>query len=236
MLPQTSALEGWAMSLELDGEIVTLGFADGIAGWSHHDGRSGADPYDAVEVAPDIFFIDVWRRSHSEREALTLIVDRTSGRAMSVLTTVNDHAVPGKPRITQTFAAGTLAGVDVEQSPAETRDLLGRRLVTVYSPELVYEHVYLNSRLCAWQCIRGDEPGKADCDEATYWRFAENLYVFAFRERMIPCASVILLDLTRSRSTGKFLEIEDGKIHNGGIGSDLHLLPAATYPDGLSPL
>ncbi|MPY56553.1 MoaF C-terminal domain-containing protein [Streptomyces spongiae] len=240
-LPQTDALEGQTVGAALGTDVVTLRFADGTVAWSHRDGPSGTDAYDAVEVADGTFFVDIWRRSHDEREAWTLIADRTSGRALSVLTTVGEHERPGRPRVGQTITAGVLLGPGGEPAatapPTETRDLLGKRLFNEYSPEIVFEHVYLNSRLCAWQCLRGEQPGHGDCDDASYWRLSEGRYVFTFRERLIPCASVLFLDLTALRSTGKFLSIEeDGRIRNGGIGARLHMLADARYPCGYAPV
>lgn len=237
-LPQTDALEGSELEIVTDDGTLDLRFADRQVTWSESTGASGSDPYDAVEVAPDTYFLDIWRKSHNEREALTLIVDRTRGRSLSILTHVREQAVPGEPIVTQTFTPGTLAGVEpAGPAPEETRDLLGKRLFNDYSPNHYYEHVYINSKRYCWQCLKGVQQGHGDVDMASYWKFNDDQYLFTFREFRIPVASVLFLNFQTKRNTGKFLGLEsDGRIKNGQAGAVIELLSETRYPDGVEPV
>lgn len=238
-LPQTDALEGTGFRIRAGEQTISLEFGDRRVAWQETGGARGADPYDAVEVAGDTFFVDLWRRSHAEREALTLIVNRTTGRTLSILTTVRERDVSGEPRVAQAFAAGVLLDRDppAGEAPEETRDLLGKRIFNDYSPSHFYEHIYVNSQRYCWQCLRGVQQGHGDCDLASYWRFAEGQYVFAFREFRIPVASVLFFDFDTMRSTGKFLGVEsDGRIRNGAAGAHIQVLSETRYPDGVQPV
>jgi hypothetical protein len=62
------------------------------------------------------------------------------------------------------------------------------RNVFRYSPLHLYEHVYLSSERYAWQCLRGEQRGHGDVDLSTLWKFADGLYLFCFREFVIPVA------------------------------------------------
>ncbi|WP_162903889.1 MoaF C-terminal domain-containing protein [Leucobacter sp. wl10] len=237
-LPQSSALTGRAYAVTLpDGELA-LDFGEHTVAWRLPDGTGGTDPYDAVEAAVDCFFVDIWCRSSDARRSLTLVLQRATGRTLLVETVADTsrHDVP--VAFEHRFALGMLRGVEaagVEQ-PGPTAELLGRRLLSVYSADLVFEQIYLNSSSVAWQCIRGWEPGANDTDEATYWRFAENLYVFGFREEAALSSSVFLLDLANNRSTGKYLGLDEhGALANGALGAVLLPLEASTYPRGMEP-
>lgn len=235
-LPSTDALNGTSLEIDAGGSRLSLFFAFGEVAW--RDGEiEGHDEYDAVEVADGTFFIDVWRKSHSEREALTLLANCATGSALSILSRVREHPVPGEPQVSQVFTPGTVVGIPGAEPPCETRDLLGKRLFNDYSPNHLYEHVYLNSERYCWHCLRGVQQGHGDCDLASYYKFADDQYVFAFREFRIPVASVFFLDFTTSRSTGKFIGIEgDGTLNNSYAGAHIQLLSTTSYPDGVEPI
>ena len=67
-------------------------------------------------------------------------------------------------------------------------------MLWVYSSEHAYEHVYLSPHWYTWQCLAGPEQGLADTDENTVWRVRPGIYVFTWREKVIPCGSVTIAD------------------------------------------
>ncbi|MFD0201635.1 MULTISPECIES: MoaF C-terminal domain-containing protein [Saccharothrix] len=116
-------------------------------------------------------------------------------------------------------------------APAPTRDLIGWRALYRYSPNHLYEHVYLSAERYAWQCLVGAQRGHGDVDLATAWRLAPNRYVFTFREFRIPVATTWLYDLDALRTTGAFCGLNgDGEVRNAPGGAHIIPLGRVTYP------
>ncbi|MBX4313659.1 hypothetical protein K4G94_22820, partial [Mycobacterium tuberculosis] len=65
--------------------------------------------------------------------------------------------------------------------------------------------IYLNDNFYAWQCLDGVEKGLADVDRCHYVQVAEDLYLFVWREKIIPTLGVILIDLQQMRTDGKIM-------------------------------
>jgi len=81
-LPSTDRLAGRTFALRFNGTGMRLDFGSGTElEWSEGADR-GADAYDAVEVAPDTYYIDIAFQTRP-REALTLIVNTTSLRVLA---------------------------------------------------------------------------------------------------------------------------------------------------------
>ncbi len=193
------------------------------------------DPYDAVAVRDDVFFLNLPLTSR-ERESLTLVYSRRSGRVVAVQSTIqpDDQVTEDVPQVAQAFRAGMLRGVRVSgEQPAASRDLIGKRNVYRYSPAHLYEHVYLSSQRYAWQCLQGVQRGHGDVDLSTVWKFEEGLYLFCFREFKIAVASVWLHDLSyQLRTTGIFLGLDgSGAAEHARAGGHIYPLGVVAYPD-----
>ncbi|AHI64351.1 molybdenum cofactor biosynthesis F family protein [Burkholderia thailandensis] len=241
-LPATDALAGRALTFELPSGAFAAHFVDGhTLAWRRGD-AGDTDWYEAIEVAPDTFFVDVTFRSRPA-EALTLVFNTATRRVLGILSRIRSREEAGAaPRVAQEFLAGTLASGDAGEGasgavPAETRDLIGTRTLNVYSPNHTYEHTYLSSTRYCWQCLVGEQRGHGDVDLATTYKFADDLYVFTFREFLIPVASVFVFNFAAGRSTGKFLgETGDGAIANRPAGSFIRKLSQAVYPADAQPV
>jgi len=242
-LPPTDALVGRTLRIRLEGMTLVLApRSRHETDWREEGGRggSGRDWYEAIEVAADTYFIDLTQAARPT-EALTLVVDTRTLRVLAVrCRIVSAEEAGGEPRVPQDFWPGTL-GDDAAQAsgeaPAETRDLIGLRTFQTYSPNHTYEHTYLSSRRYAWQCLRGVQRGHGDVDLASYWRFAPDLYVFTFREFLIPVASVFFFNFRDLRSTGKFLGITAaGAISNDPAGAFVTKASMTFYPPDTAPV
>ncbi len=91
-----------------------------------------------------------------------------------------------------------------------------------YSPTERYEHIYLNDNFYAWQCLDGVEKGLADVDRCHYVQVAEDLYLFVWREKIIPTLGVILIDLQQMRTDGKIMGYQGsdfGALSNFPVGA-----------------
>jgi hypothetical protein len=79
--------------------------------------------------------------------------------------------------------------------------------------------------------------GQGDVDLATTYKFDEDIYVFGFREFIIPVASLFLYNWKTMRSTGKFLgESRSGKIENMPAGAFIRKMSSVTYPAASEPV
>lgn len=253
-LPGTEALVGQALRLNLPDGVLTLQPRTRHAlHWqdcncqlasSDHPGSdrpgSGVDWYEAVQVAGHTYFLDITFASRPT-EALTVVLNLQTLRVLAIRSRIRSPEEAGaQPRVAQEFLPGTLGddpALATGEVPAETRDLIGLRTFQTYSSNHTYEHTYLSSQRYAWQCLVGVQRGHGDVDLASYWRFAEGLYVFTFREFLIPVASVFLFDFQQLRSTGKFLgQTGEGAIANSPAGAFITRASMTYYPPGATPV
>lgn len=240
-LPTSDKLVGQTFHITLSsGRMIDLAFTSAdVVAWSEGD-EAGADWYEAVEVAPDVMFIDMTFSSRpTEDEAF--IVNKTTRRVLSVREIIRDEGeVPGEPRVAQSWLPGvlgdpTLAPTGIE--PAPTRDLIGMIAHYRYSPDHLYEHHYLSSERYAWQNLVGVQRGHGDVDMATTFKFGEGQYVFGFREFLIPVASLFFYNFEERRSTGKFLGVTStGAIENKPAGAFIEKKSIAFYNEGEAPV
>ncbi|MFI9817806.1 MoaF C-terminal domain-containing protein [Saccharothrix variisporea] len=183
---------------DLDGRTFDLGgrrvrFAGGEVEW---DG--GTHPCETFLVDDGLYYSQFHTGA---REAFSLFLDLRSDSSLLVTTTINGS---GTPRVTQEFTASG--------GPAPSRSLIGRRAMWVYSADHAYEHIYLSPHWYTWQCLAGPEKGLADTDENTTYELRPGIYVFAWREKVIPCAAVTVADhrdVTRLRSHGALFGLDE---------------------------
>lgn len=237
-LPATDALAGSRHAIRFDdGRDLSLEFSGGSVSWTEASG-SGTDAVEVVEVAPDTYFVEI-AFSAKPLEAETLILNLASRRALSILSVVRPkEETVGEPQVGQIFRPGVITGGEASgMVPEETRDLVGLRAHFTYSPNHVYEHTYLSSKRYAWQCLVGVQRGHGDVDLATTYKFAENQYVFTFREFKIPVASTFFYNFADMRSTGKFLGINgEGAIQNSNAGAFIRKASVTLYQPGEEPV
>lgn len=236
-LPRSLALQGRVLRLTLGQRQLSLTVTDDLHDWQEGELR-GSDWCDVVEVAPQVFFIDRIFAAHADL-AEVLVVDLATGRVLSILSRIRpEHEAPGEPRVAQVFQAGWIEGDALTGSePAATRDLIGLRAHFTYSPDHVYEHTYLSSQRYCWQNLVGVQRGHGDVDMATTWKFAENLYVFTFREFKIPVASTFFYNMNDLRSTGRFLGLDGaGKVLHSPAGAHIRKVSVTFYPPGQEPV
>lgn len=231
-LPGVS-LAGTSLTLTLsDSSSLTLAFDDATVTWSGLGG-AGEDPYDAVAVRPDVTFVNLPLETR-EREAITIVYSTTTHRAIVVRSRIAAEPVEGTPQVGQEFwSAVTDGGPPTGAEPGPSRDLIGKRNVYRYSPQHLYEHVYVSSRRYAWQCLEGVQRGHGDMDLSTVWKFADGLYLFCFREFRIAVASVWLHDLGyQLMTTGIFLGLNgEGQSEHSRAGGHIYPLGSVSYPD-----
>jgi len=185
--------------------------------------ESGSESYVATSPRPGIYFIDFIKAGSRPPCSVSIVADLGAGVATivtGVLPTAEEaHAsilrrAQGQLELTPVAASFAAACIDRAFDPAAphhapTTELIGMRLQHRYNPHEVYEHIYLNEKRYAWHCLSGIEQGLADVDRCHYYRIAPNLYLFVWREKIVPTLGAILLDLDRMKTTGKIFGYAD---------------------------
>jgi hypothetical protein len=95
-----------------------------------------------------------------------------------------------------------------------SRELTGRRIRYTYGDGGIYEHVYLTENLFTWHCQAGPEKGLADTDACDCYAIRSDVYLFSWREKIIPTLGVVLVNTGRMRSNGYLTGIDT---HTGEV-------------------
>ncbi len=197
----TSDLAGRTFTIvDERGTRIRHTFGEGTVSWDYRPGdgdetapSAQTDACEVIRVDEDLYYAQ-FHHTHLPEEAVSLFLDIRSGRALSVISLLGTAAT-GTTAVRHLFAPGSIVEVDiVGDAPAPTSELIGRRVLWVYSSVHAYEHVYLSPHWYTWQCLAGPEQGLADTDENTVWRLRPGIYVFTWREKVIPCGSVTVAD------------------------------------------
>jgi hypothetical protein len=240
-LPTTDALAGTTLDISLKNDraiALTFDTVDSVT-W-REESQSGVDWYEAINVAPHVFFVNMTLSAQPNVDE-TFVVNVRTRRVLSVRERVRSADEAGsEPRVAQDYVAGVIGDPAVPPEgiePAPTRDLIGMTAHYEYSPNHVYEHVYLSSERYAWQNLVGVQRGHGDVDLATTVKFDDGQYVFGFREFIIPVASIFFYNFDSMRSTGKFLGVtSQGAIENKPAGAFIEKKSRTVYGEGREPV
>ena len=237
----TQDLAGRALTIRSHEGSLSLAFGDdrtvtwNATGFSW--AGSGVDTYEEVPVGDGAYWVDF---SLGERrvETLTIALNPERGWALIVHSQIHDEGAPVETRVMQSFHAGRLDGAPEPAAlPAPTRDLIGRRTLFRYSPNHLYEHIYLSSRRFVWHNLVGEQRGHAAAELATTYKLDDGLYLFTWREEKIPVGTVFVFDYAGGRSTGKFIGLEgDGTIANSPGGAYIIPFGASDYSEHQEPV
>ncbi|GAB3264253.1 molybdenum cofactor biosynthesis F family protein [Arthrobacter pigmenti] len=226
-----------------DGTPALYRFTDSTVRWEYQlDGdvaQKGNDSYEAFEVDTGLYYVQFQHQDNLET-AVSLFLDLSRGRALTVIASIGD-AKPGQTAVDHQFKPATIDNMQAPGDPiAPTRSLIGRRVMWIYSSEHAYEHLYLSPQWYTWQCLAGPERGLADTDENTTYQIRPGIYVFAWREKVIPCASVIIADhrnINAIRSHGYLFGLDESgteKLHFT-FGAYGRLLSTTIHPEQYDP-
>jgi hypothetical protein len=245
-LPATAILAGKTITLYLDNEQeIKYTFEDE----SHltcemlkrpETGIAYPETYEAIQVAPNRLFLD-YVKNEEPGNSVTMILDLKKKTAMVVQSTVPDRENADSSFLKRMSRGLNLSPMKVEIHEAQinqhwtnqekplfprTDDLIGKIIRYTYSRQHIYEHYYLNSRFYAWQCLKGPEKGTADADYCDYFKVAPGVYLFIWREKIVPTVGIAVINLKEMRSTGKIfgLDIPSGRPVNFTMGAYARLV------------
>jgi hypothetical protein len=233
----TGDLAGSAQTLYFDdGRVVEHRFlSDSMLTWrvsgGPADGTAGEAEYRALEVRDGIYFVD-FVAHEAPPTAISLVLDLTQRIATALVARLPDTPDVGCSLLARVAAGEEPTAVSADFSSAAigmpftpvtarhepTRDLIGRRVEYTYSPSERYEHIYLNEHFYTWHCLLGSEKGLADTDRCHYFKLADRLYLFVWREKIVPTLGVVVADFVAMRTMGKIFG-------HGQAGQPAHIGP-----------
>ena len=249
VLAPVDALVGRTLTLgDASGAWRVYTFEPGALQW--HDAATGTDGRAACRVTrlrDGLYFVD-YIDATARATSVSLVIDLDTGVWTSVvgtLPTEADTRIDAFTRVTHglpltavdaQFRHGALGG-HARPGPlhAPTRELIGKRTMYRYSPTECYEHIYLNENFYAWQCLQGVEGGLADVDRCHYFRIADELYLFVWREKVVPTLGVVLIDFAQRKTDGKIFGYQGsdfGSLSNFQIGAYAQVLNETVHPLG----
>jgi hypothetical protein len=210
-----------------DGGTARYEFAvDGALDWNTSGpGGTESGSENCVVTSPreGIYFVDFVKAGSQPPCSVSIVADVNLGVATVVVGRLPSaeaaHAgllrrAQAHQELTQVTAEFISATIHRPYSLAPphhqpTADLIGMRLQHQYNPKEIYEHIYLNEKRYAWHCLSGIEQGLADVDRCHAYKIVSNLYLFVWREKIVPTLGAILLDLDRMKTTGKIFGYAD---------------------------
>lgn len=244
---------------DLNGKTFTLYFANGwqiehrfdpqALHWNAADGHSsGSAAYRATSVRPGLYLVDFIKHEAGQAWSISLVLDTATSSFTAVIGRMPSREQTEEGLYSRALAGRALTSVEVDflhgsldqpwqpgRCPhAPTGELTGLRNLYRYSPSEVYEHIYLNDQFYAWQCLKGVEQGLCDTDRCHYYKIADQLYLFVWREKIIPTLGLVLIDLQQHRSDGKIFGYAGAsfdELSNFPISSYCQVLNRTEYPD-----
>jgi hypothetical protein len=216
---------------DLGGKLITLHFENGstvehqfldnhVLRWQRTDaggeGEMTEEAYAATCPREGIYFVN-FIKAKERAVSVSLVLDFTKGVVTAVEGVLPTRDAAEEPVLAKIAQGKRLTSVDanfvrgtINQSYSvaaphheATTELIGKRVQYIYSPTETYEHIYLNPEFYTWHCIKGIERGLCDTDLCHYYRVAENLYLFVWREKIVPTLGVVMIDLQKMKTTGK---------------------------------
>lgn len=183
------------------------------------------------QIRPGLFLIDLPDRP--EGVARLLVLDTNKGR---VLQTEMTAPLPGAPdglldrlawhdsqsAVGVTYRYWFADGAERTHLPS-SRQLIGRQFRYTYSSTHQYDHYYINDRYYAWHCLKGPDADLGDFDECAHFQVDDNLVLFVWKEKLLPCAALTIEDHDTKRTIGKIFgaNSSSGKAQGVIVGADI---------------
>jgi len=200
--------------------------------------------YSAIEPREGLFLVDYL--PGDALESVDVVLDLNRGIGTTLVGRLPDPAEAELPLsaraatgleltgVAATFISSRIDAPFAADTPRHEPplELVGRRVEYTYSPHERYEHIYLNERFYTWHCLAGREKGLADTDRCHYLRVDDDMYLFVWREKIVPTLGVVLLDYQRMRSAGKICGLRgpgSKEPANFPVGAQARIVNVTTY-------
>ena len=251
-LPSSDELAGKELMLRLNAnsKMVKYVFLDSKSlSWCNYEDTekkpSEIETYEAIRIAPDIYFVDYVLKT-KPNVSVSIALDLNTGKA-----TIINAKIPDSKKIKYSFleklgkdADLSSVRIDIQHATIgpfspdrsivaheRTKDLVGKRIKYTYGRDRVYEHIYLNERFYTWHCLIGSEAGLGDTDICDCFKISPDIYLFSWREKIMPTYGLVLINLKDMRSNGKTfgVDIASGKYLNFTMGALAEFLNETKY-------
>ncbi|WP_028867010.1 molybdenum cofactor biosynthesis F family protein [Psychromonas arctica] len=202
-------------------------------------GEKVTEAYTATSIREGVYFVD-FIKSKEKATSVSLVMNLNSDNGTAIINRMPSKQETMRPAYQRVMDGDLLTPVDSVfvqftmgtaytqgRGHQHTDELIGKRVQYTYSQHESYEHVYLNQNYYTWQCLNGVEKGLADTDLCHYYKIDEELYLFVWREKIIPTAGVIMIDLKCLKTTGKIVGYDGTdfeKLNNFPVGAYAKLL------------
>jgi hypothetical protein len=250
-LPPADELGGSSFALHVeDGRVLQLAFAEGgVLSWAVTEGpgvgERGEERCLITQPRDGVVVVD-YVSSTRTATSVTIVLDlpRQAATLVEGALPTAEEAAQGAFALATAGAELTLVRCEILRAAIDrpftaddhphvpTGELVGKRVQYIYSATERYEHIYLNENLYTWQCLDGSEKGLADTDRCHYRRVGDELYLFVWREKVIPTLGVVVVDWREKRSNGKlfgYVSSAFGALSNTPIASVATLLNVTSY-------
>ncbi len=178
--------------------------------------EDGEADYAATTIRPGVHLINIVEPRRAAAVSI-LLVDIPAGICTLLRSSLPTREEASKPffarieageeltAVRAQFIAGAVGAPFTASTPRHepTSDLVGRRVEYTYSSTEKYEHIYLSDKFYTWQCLAGSEKGLADTDRCHYLKLGKELYLFVWREKIVPTLGVVVVDFTQKRTMGR---------------------------------
>lgn len=207
-------------------------------------GEKSTETYTATTIRDGIYFID-FIKSTQASTSVSMVLNLNTNQGTAAINQLPSKEVTMRAAYQRVIDGDMLTPVDTvivqfsidcqyttKQGHNITDELIGKRIQYTYSPHESYEHVYLNQNYYSWQCLKGVEQGLADTDFCHYYKVAKDLYLFIWREKVIPTVGVIMIDLQKLKTTGKIMGYQNTdfkELNNFPVGAYAKVLNETTH-------
>jgi hypothetical protein len=207
--------------------------------------KKAPEIYRATSLQPNRYFVDFISQTDRvttvsmfldlEQKSFTSVTGRLPSKAEAAMSLL-ERSRRGRDLtgVTADFSHGAIDEPVTDATPRHrvTTNLVGHRIEYTYSPSERYEHIYVNDSFYTWHCLAGAEKGLADTDRCHYYGLGENLYLFVWREKIVPTLGVVVLSLDAMKTTGKLFGYEGndfGRVTNFPIGAKARILNVTSH-------
>jgi hypothetical protein len=219
-------------SYALAGRTVTLALRDSPARYRHTfteqevrgeilegpgKGSIVAAPYEAFELATDVFFVTFLSAEH---HSVAMAVDFKKGVATSVMGEMTPEGIistVGQSRIEEVAVSGP-----VPFHPPFS--LGGTRFLNTYADNVAYEHIYLTGVYETWMGVKGPQAGQADTEEYHAYKIEDGVYLLYWNEGILTAQMTFLFNFFEGRCVAELFARNAGEMVHSTIGAYTHLI------------
>ena len=219
-------------SYRLGGKTMTLALRDAPIRYRHTfgenevraevldgpgKGNSVVAPYEAFELATDIFFVSFLS---AENHSVAMALDLVKGVATVVMGEMTPDGIissVGQSRIEEVAPSGPV----VYHPPFS---LGGTRFLNSYADNVAYEHIYLTGVYETWMGVRGPQAGQADTEEYHAFKIADGVYLLYWNEGVLTAQMTFLFNFLAGNCVAELFARVDGAVVHSTIGANTTLI------------